>query len=452
MSKQLTAAGVARLKADGKRREVPDGGCAGLHLVIQPSGVKSFALRFRRGGRSAKLTLGRADLDGKETSGEPVIGQPLTLAQARQLAAAVHRQRALGRDVVADRRREKLEKKTQDANTFADAAAAFIEQHAMRKTRRWHATARLLGLQPAQDKDGLELIRHGLADRWRDRPITEISVADVRLLISEAREKGVPGLERRNKGPSVPRSRSLFAALSKFFSWCVDEGRIAQSPCVGLSRPEAPRPRSRALAEPELIEFWQAASREPTPFAQLLKLLLLTGQRLGEVAGMRRDELSDDGTSWTLPASRTKNHRIHLVPLAPLARSILKTAGTDGDLVFTTTGTTPPSGWSKLKRRLDEAMAEEREKRTTTGNAAPWRLHDLRRSAATGMAKLGIQPHVIEAVLNHVSGFRGGVAGVYNVFSYLPEKTEALMLWAAHVELLVVPQPAKVARRRKAEA
>src|SRR5262249_33559189 len=152
-----------------------------------------------------------------------------------------------------------------------------------------------------------------------------------------------------------------------------------------------------------------------------------------EVAGMRRSELSDDGATWTIPGERTKNHRVHVVPLPPLAREIIADVKRiEGcPFVFSTTGRAPITVGTKIKDRLDTAM----------GQTAPWVLHDLRRSFVTGTAELGIAPHVIELCVNHVSGTRGGIAGVYNRSEMLPERRAALERWAAHIEGLVAGRP-----------
>jgi integrase len=186
--------------------------------------------------------------------------------------------------------------------------------------------------------------------------------------------------------------------------------------------------------------------------------LLLTGARLNEVAGMTRAELHTDG-SWQLPGTRTKNKRGHVVPLPPLARDLIATMPDGDGLVFSTTGTSPVSGWSRMKRRLDAAMlALARKERGAKFTIAPWRLHDLRRTAVTGMAELGIRPDVIELTVNHVSGHRGGIAGVYNRSELLPERKAALGRWGQHLAGVVagqaganVTQLAK-ARRGKARA
>jgi integrase len=148
---------------------------------------------------------------------------------------------------------------------------------------------------------------------------------------------------------------------------------------------------------------------------------------------MLRDELTDDNATWNIPGARTKNGRPHVVPLPPLARQIIKAAAgkRPTPLCFTTNGKSPVSGWSKLKARLDRAMA-----------IPQWRLHDLRRTAATGMAEIGIPPHIVEACLNHISGAKAGVAGTYNRAAYAAEKRAALERWAAHVEGLIGVRPA----------
>jgi hypothetical protein len=209
MAKTLTAVAVKNYRPGKGRREIPDGGCPGLYLVIQASGHRSWALRFRRpSGRPTKLTLGPVDLSGKEAEGAPVLGQPLTLASARRVAADVGHQRALGRDVVSDydasRRRQRSEHEARARSTFVAIAREFIEQYARKKTRRWRETARLLGLRPTPE--GFEIIRGGLADRWSDRPIAAIDGHDIFGLVDETRRSGVPGLERRSDGPTEARA------------------------------------------------------------------------------------------------------------------------------------------------------------------------------------------------------------------------------------------------------
>jgi integrase len=443
MPKTLTAAAVKNHHPGKSRREIPDGGCPGLHLVIQPSGRRSWAMRFRRpDGKSAKLTLGPVDLSGEELEGEPAIGAPLTLASARRLAAEIHRERARGRDVVADRnaakRRRKTEREARVAASFSAAAIDFVEGHAQKKTRRWQEQARLLGLKPTTE--GLEVIRNGLADRWTDKPVASIDGHDIHGVIDEVRSAGVPGLERRSDKPTEARARAVFACLSKMFGWLAQHRRVEKNPCAGVHRPDASLARDRVLADGEVAKFWSAASAERGCVSTVLKLLLLTGCRLNEVAGMRRSELTADGSTWAMPGARTKNRRPHVVPLPQLAAELIASVPGKTDLIFTTTGCTPISGWSKIKQRLDGKM-----------DISPWRLHDLRRTAATGMAEIGVPPHIVEATLNHVSGARAGVAGTYNRAAYAAEKRLALERWAEHVESLVTGHTA-TARPLRASA
>ncbi len=441
MAKTMTAAAVKNYRPGDGRREISDGGCPGLYLVIQASGHRSWAMRFRRpNGKPAKLTLGPVDLSGKEAESEPVLDSPLTLASARRLAAEIHRQRAMGRDVIADydasRRRQKSEYESRAQNTFASAARDFIEQYASKKTRRWRETARLLGLAYPPTGGEPTRIKSGLCERWNDKPLAEIDGHDIHSLIDETRRSGAPGLERRSDGPTEARARVMLSCLSKMFGWLVQHRKVSQNPCKDVHRPEASTARDRVLTDVEIVKFWRATEVERTELCALLQLLLLTGCRLNEVAGMTRAELSDDRATWNIPGARTKNKRPHVVPLAPLARKMVGTGG-EG-FIFTTTGRSPISGWSKIKRRLDEAM-----------KIPPWRLHDLRRTAATGMAEIGIAPHIVEAALNHVSGAKAGVAGTYNRAAYTEEKRAALERWASHVQGLVSERPANVVKMRK---
>jgi integrase len=445
--KALTDAACRKYAPAAERRRIRDALSQSLFFVIEPSGHKAWQMRFRTPtGRIGKLTLGPYDVSGHELAGEPQIGQPLTLAAARRLATAVHRERALGKDPIAEhkarRARQRVELIDRSKNTFAAAVRSYVEDYARPKQRRWPETARLLGLRP----DDLEPIVGGLVQRWQDRPITEIDGHDLWSAVDEARRHAVPGLAARNKGASEARARALHSALSGLFTWLQRQRRITADPTAGLHPPSAPKPRERVLSSDEIRWFWTATESAdaplqpgaPRPFSPLLRLLLLTGARLNEVSALKREELREDGT-WHLPGMRTKNGRPHTVPLPPLARDLIASVS-DGDtgLVFTTNRHTPISGWSRMKRRLDAAMlALARRERGPEAAIAPWRLHDLRRTCATGMAELGIAPHIVEAALNHVSGARAGVAGTYNRAAYLDERRAALERWSQQVSGLV---------------
>ena len=398
----LTAKSVAAMRsAAGKVREIPDGG--GLYLLVHlKTARKVWAFRYKHFGRSVKLTLGPALLEG-EMDREPIVGAPLSLAGARRLVARLRHEMALGRDP----------RRLSEASSFAAAAKSYIEKHAMPKARHWQLTARLLGFDAS-----LNLIEGSVAWRWRNTPVDKIDADAVHALIEEVRESGVPGRASR-VARSDQRALSAYGALSAAFGWMMSHRIVKMNPMDQLKRPPASRPRDRVLSNEELAAVWAACGSYP--FGLAVRLLILTGARLAEVSGMRRSEISGD--VWTLPSSRSKNFRAHTVFLAPSATAILDRCPGDDDLIFTMTSYSPISGWSKFKRLLDARLG-----------IAPWRLHDLRRTAASGMGDLGIAPHVIEAVLNHA---RPGVAGTYNRSRYAAETREAWNRWAEHVAALV---------------
>ncbi len=243
-----------------------------------------------------------------------------------------------------------------------------------------------------------------------------------------------------------PAQRKLIhSTLRKLFNWAVDEGDLEVSPIAGTKAPKAVPARKRVLSREELVCVWLAAGELGDVFRPIVRLLILTLQRRGEVAELDGAELNLDQAMWELPGERAKNGEEHRVPLSALAVAELgelniKPRG----LVFTTTGTTAASGFSKAKRALDKRMlelmcerAEKRGENPAEITLIPWRYHDLRRTGATYMQALGVPVEVTEAVLNHISGTRAGVAGVYNRYRYDLEKRKALDVWALHLRNLI---------------
>jgi integrase len=214
-----------------------------------------------------------------------------------------------------------------------------------------------------------------------------------------------------------------------------------------MKPPTKERPRDRVLTDDELRWLWRACDELEWPFGPLTKLLLLTAQRRDEVAGMEWSEVDLKRATWTLPGEKVKNNRAHEVHLSAAALEVLKSVPHVSDsLIFTSTGSTPVSGFSRAKSRLDtEMQMAKREELGKKADAIPdWILHDLRRTTATGMARLNFPPHVVDKVLNHVSGTIRGVAAVYNRFEYLEERRTALEAWGRYVENLVTPRTATV--------
>jgi integrase len=220
------------------------------------------------------------------------------------------------------------------------------------------------------------------------------------------------------------RANRALAAIKKLFAWSLDRGLIEINPIAGIRPPTKERSRDRVLSDGEIGRLWSASEELGYPFGPLLQLLLLTAQRRGEVAKMRWSHVDFERRIWTIPSEAAKNGRAHEVPLSDMVLDVFRGLPTfvRSDFVFTTTGRSPISGFGRMKRNLDAKMG-------VTG----WRLHDLRRTAASGMARLGTAPHVIEKVLNHVSGTISGVAAVYIRHGFKEEKAEALLRWVSHL-------------------
>src|SRR5262249_35599778 len=213
-------------------------------------------------------------------------------------------------------------------------------------------------------------------------------------------------------------------------NWALERDIINVAPCAGVKSPSAERPRDRVLTDEELARVWGAADQLGYPFGTLIKLLILTGQRRGEVAGMRWSEI--DGDLWTLPAGRVKNAKAHDVPLSRAALDILVGLPRIGeDFALTTTGAAPVSSYARGKAGLDALLPAD---------MPPWRLHDLRRSVASGLARLGVNLPTIERLLNHVSGSFAGIVGVYPKHDFAQEKREAMEAWGRHVLALAQPK------------
>jgi integrase len=234
----------------------------------------------------------------------------------------------------------------------------------------------------------------------------------------------------------------------------MSEGIVDANPVIGTNRQTDEKARDRVLSNAELVAIWSACNDDD--YGRIVRLLILTGQRRDEVGAMARSEIDVAARKWTIPAARTKNGQAHEVPLSTAGLDIVKLAlarkgREDRERLFGEAGN-GFAGWSKARQALDERIEKQaakikparREAKTDNKEAEKerWRVHDIRRTVATRMADLGVLPHVIEAVLNHISGHKAGVAGVYNRALYSAEKRQALDLWAAHIEALLAGEPA----------
>lgn len=410
MADLLTVKFVERLKPDKVRREVPDAHIPGLYLVVQPSGAKSWAIRYRSKGKPTKLTLGS--------------WPQVDLATARTMARDSLAKVASGSNPAADKAEER--RKAQDHDGTVEAVSkVFIKRHAKANNRaRWAAEVeRLL------EKDVWPAIGR--------KRMEDVKRTDLAKLLSNIVERGAPILANRVR-----------AVVRKFFAWSVSEGLLETSPATGLKAPSKERARDRVLSDDELACLWRATLAEQWPMQQFLQVLILTGQRRTEVADMRWKEIDLKSKVWSIPADRSKNGRAHVVPLSDDVVRILEAMPRidRSPLVFTTTGETPISGFSRLAKRIGQAMAADWKAAGNDEPIAPWVLHDLRRTFATGAARMGIRLEVVEKVLNHISGSFGGVAGVYQRHEFETEKRHALDAWASHVKALTERQPDNVVK------
>jgi integrase len=276
-----------------------------------------------------------------------------------------------------------------------------------------------------------------LLKRWlplHDRPLDTITRRDLAARMEQIRTEHGSGAAEKAR-----------VYLGMGYSWAMRQGLVDHNPVIGLESTPANR-RERVLSEPELRTVGNACE-QLGDFGAIVRMLMLTGGRRDEIAGMAWSEIDVDKALWTLPAARSKNRREHEVPLSRQALALIE--GRPGPFLFGRDGRTPFSGYSRAKERLDATIARQRaeerlgrklrkdEAPEADDHLAPWTLHDIRRSVVTHMAELGIDPHVIEAVINHVSGHKGGIAGVYNKATYRPQKTAALASWADWLESVV---------------
>ncbi|MDA2927999.1 integrase arm-type DNA-binding domain-containing protein [Acidobacteria bacterium AH-259-G07] len=402
MKKQsLTAKQVQYMKPDPERRlEVPAGPPDGLYMVVQPSGTKSWAFRYRWKGRPKKLTLGKRYPD-------------LSLAAARAEAEAALAQLRQGIDPTM----AKAEEGQAEPDTFSQVVREFVERYAKRN-KTWSETERILN--------------HEAVSKWKKRPIQEINRADILRLLDGIMDRGADVMANRTH-----------AALGKLFNWAVERGIIESSPMAGIRPPGKEKSRDRVLSPDELAEVWRATKGLGFPLCPFFRLLILTAQRRSEVANMNWEDVNLEADLWTLPSTATKAGRVHDVPLSLAALEILESLPRfAGPYIFTTTGGEKPiNGFSKAKARMDAEILRRRQEATEKAGLEPsqvkgignWTIHDIRRTAATDMAKAGVPPHVLAALLNHTPGRTMGISAIYIRHRYAEERRQALETWAEYV-------------------
>ena len=423
---KLTQIAVDRLRPTGKEVTYYDAQLPGFGLRISPKGRKTWTVRYRLiGGREVMTALGTLSI-------VPGVGD------ARELARDAMRKAAGGVDPRVEQRAAEEAARAQEAATAKTLAwilehtddkgrpKGFIEEYAKRRQ------------SPATLYETRRLLRRVLP-RLGDRPMEQLRRADIAEFLDEIAGKRLRERKGGKGGPLV-EVRAIQVCLSTVFRWATEEGHIEVNPMLGIRRDRYGQSvaRDRTLDDDEIRAFWAAMETIGWPFGMIGQLLLLLGQREGEVGGMRWKELDLTNRVWSLPGTRTKNKRAHIVHLASQAVEILqRLPRLEGEFVFSTTGTTAVSGYSNAKENADVYMREHLAK--IGRELEHWTWHDLRRTVVTRMNEIGLVPHVIEAVVNHVSGHKAGVAGIYNRAIYAEQRRAALDAWGRFVEGLVRP-------------
>lgn len=409
---KLTKRTLDAINPGEKDQFVWDEELRGFGCKVTPAGNKVFVIQYRLGGRGAptrRYTIG-------------TYGSPWTPAAARDEAARLLQTVRQGRDPLAERDDNRRVSSDLAFGAYADR---FLEDYKRRNRKTSY-----------DDAEGV--FRLHLRPFFKSRPLPAIRRGEVASLFDT-----IPGKR-------VALRRKLYAILSRLFRWAVGRGDLERSPLEGFEAPPAPESRDRFLKDWELRLAWLAAGGVGYPFGAIYRLLMLTGQRREEVGGLDWRELNRAAAEWHLPAARSKNGIASTIYLPDAAVAELDTiAGGDKwprrGLVFTTTGETAVSGYSRGKARLDKAMltlARQEAEGNEPVEIGPWRVHDLRRTLATGLQRLGVRFEVTEAFLNHVSGSKAGVAGVYQRHDWGVEKRMAAEAWAAHIAKLVTPSDA----------
>ena len=396
---------------------------AGFGLRGTNNGAKSYVYQYRMGGREAakkRATIGRH-------------GSPWTPETARTEAKRLALLVGQGIDPVdadKERRRQAVDL------AFSAYVPAFIDKHLKSEWKDWQL--------------GKSMLERHAVPILKTTPLPLIKKSDI-----------VAVLDRLADRPAS--AKLMHSTLRILFNWAVGRDDIARSPIAGIETPKPVASRERVLEDDELSAIWDATSKLGYPFGPLYRLLIVTGQRREEVTGLDWSEINQSSATWTLPAARAKNGKTHIVPLNALAvaeinalaKTLLDPEGKSGTpvkwpkrgLLFSTTGKTVVSGHSRGKTRLDREVADILKRRAADDGSdyhemSPWRVHDFRRTVATGLQKLGVRFEVTEAVLNHLSGARSGVAAVYQRHDWKDEKRAALDAWGRRVQAVLAPADA----------
>jgi integrase len=343
-----------------------DDSVRGFGLRVSAGGTKSFVLIVGRNRK--RITIGRYP--------------DISLKEARTRAREIIAERVLGRDDLPPLK-------------FGDAIPIFLASHYGDNY-----------LKPRTKQETERLLRRHFEPTFRYSQVAEVRTHEIAKIIDGLR-----------KTPAI--ARTAFAAIRLFYRWAEGRRYVDRSPCAIMKPPRPSLPRERVLSKAELKAVLTTARAEPGTFSTIVELLVLTGQRRGEIAALRDDWINWERRTITFPAKVAKNKRQHTIPFGSRTEELLRKGSSAGCLFLGRCRTTPFDGWSKCKPKFDRRC----------GDLSPWSLHDLRRTFATNLAALGVQVQVTEKLLNHVSGTMGGIVSVYQRHSYAKEMREAVELW-----------------------
>lgn len=369
----LTDLSFKRLRVPEKGRVTyGDDSIPGFGVRVSASGVKAFVLLVGRARK--RITIGRYP--------------SISLAEARAKARELIAQRVLGKEDLP-------------ALKFEDALPVFLASQYPEHS-----------LKPRTRQEAERVLRKHFLPPFRYELLHTITTHDITRII-----------DRMRKTPS--EARHAFAIIRLFFGWAEKRRYVAKSPCAGVEAPKAAPPRERVLTRDEIKAVLVAARACGGTYATIVELLLLTGQRRGEIAGLRAEWIDWEQRTITFPSTITKNKRAHTIPCGPRVEALLRKGNAKG-LLFPGRGTDRPfDGWSKGKPKFDLHCP-----------LPHWTLHDLRRTCATNLAALGVPVAVTEKLLNHVSGTTGGIVAVYQRHGYADEMREAMAAWESYLDEL----------------
>jgi integrase len=383
---KLTKSAIDTLPTPPKDVVHWDANCPGFGVKVTPTGRKVFVVLYRTAGAGSRLR--------KYTIG--TYGR-VTLNQARITAQKVFAAKLDGRDLASEK---KDSRRRMVADKVDDLLEAFIAQH-ISQNRSAAEVSRML--------------RREIGSPWKNRSIHEITKRDVINVVSSIEQRGAP----------IAANKAL-KAIKTFFRWCVGRAVLDRSPADGVPLPAKEVARDRVLDDSELTRIILAARQIGGPYGAIVEMLALTGQRREEVARCTWNEIDIGTRTWKLPSARTKNTKAHEVYLSDQTVAVLGRVDKTCEFVFSRSGNAPFQDFSPAKRELDQLSG-----------VAGWRLHDLRRTCVSGMARLGIAPHVADKILNHQNGTISGVAAVYQRHDFPAERKKALEMWGAYVEQVV---------------